>query len=52
MALTGDTGILPELDESTKDFFDLPSQYYIPSSMQSLSSISLISDKTGVAKYI
>jgi HEPN domain-containing protein len=31
MALAGAVGILPELDEATKDFFDLLSQYYLES---------------------
>ena len=31
MALAGDASLLPELDEPTKDFFDLLSQYYIES---------------------
>lgn len=31
MALAGAARIMPELDEATKDFFDLLSQYYIES---------------------
>jgi len=31
MALAENADILPELDEATKDFFDLLSQYYIES---------------------
>lgn len=31
MALAVAAGILPELDEATKDFFDLLSQYYLES---------------------